>query len=498
MNDSSPLVSHRRGRPKGGLGLIRVAAIVGLLCGVFPVSVWGQALDRSRPPELAPLPPLKLPKVHRQKLPTGWEIVVLEMHETPVVDVTLLLRAGSVRDPADRPGIATFTANMLDEGAGQRNALEIAEEADYLGASLTAGAGWEAAQVSLHVPKRRLAPALDLMADVVLRPAFPDSEIVRQRDLRRTAILQLRDQPTSIAPLAFNAILFGARHPYGRPQGGNEASTDSLNREQVKKFYDTYYRPNGARLLLVGDITADESRKLVSDRFGSWKRGSMPALPVLPAPAPSSRTIYLVDKPGAAQSVIRIGHVGVARSTPDYYALQVLNTILGGSFTSRLNQNLRETHGYTYGASSAFEMRRLAGPFRATASVVTAKTDSSLIEFMRELRGIRDRPVSRDEIEKAKAYITLGLPSQFETTAGAAAQFVDLLANNLPLDYYDRFGAKINAVTVADVQRVAKKYLNPDQFAVVVVGDRSQIEPRIRALNEGPIQLRDLWGQEVR
>ncbi len=455
-------------------------------------------LDRSKPPVLGPLPPLALPAIQSQKLANGLELDVVEMHEVPVVDVTLLLHAGAMRDPADTPGIATFTANMLDEGAGSRDALAIADEEAYLGAELSTAAGAENATVNLHCTKPKLGPALDLMSDVVLRPAFADSEITRQRELRKNALLQLRDQPTQIAPIAFNAIVFGNGHPYGRPAGGNEASTERLDRTRVKAFYDAYYRPDNARLLIVGDITPAEAKGLAEARFGSWKAGSATPPPVATAPAAGPRTFYLVDKPGAAQSVIRMGNVGVARSTPDYFPLRVLNTMLGGSFTSRLNQNLRETHGYTYGARSAFDMRRLPGPFVATASVVTAKTDSSLIEFFKELRRIRTEPVPETELQKTKSNMTLGLPGDFETTADAAVQYLDLIANDLPLDSYSGYIDKIEAVTAADVQRVAEKYIDPDHFVVVVVGDRKVIEPGIKALNEGPIVARDLWGQEMR
>jgi predicted Zn-dependent peptidase len=455
------------------------------------------AVDRSQPPPLGAPAPLKVPPVQVQKLDNGLEIAVVEMHEVPVVDVTLLVRAGAARDPREMPGLATFTANMLDEGAGRRNALEIAEETDFLGAELFTTASLENAQVRLHVPKRNLSGALDLMADVALHPTFPDSEVARQRELRKNAILQLRDQPTAIAPVAFHAIVFGADHPYGHATGGTEVSTAALDRETVVRFYETYYRPGNARLLIVGDVTPSEARSLVESRFGSWKPAEVPAAPGGDPPPAARRTFYLVDKPAAAQSVVMIGHVGVPRSSPDYFALRVLNTILGGSFTSRLNQNLRETHGYTYGARSSFDMFRLAGPFRAGASVVTAKTDSSLIEFFKELRGIRDAQVPEAELQKAKAYITLGLPQEFETTQGATAMYLELLANELPLDYYDRFIPQVNAITAADVQRVAQRLIDPDHFAVVVVGDRKEIEAGIRALGEGDIAMRDLWGQAL-
>ena len=478
-----------------------VLAALSAVCSAVPPrgELTAQALDRTRPPALGPAPVLRLPTPRTATLPNGLRIVVIEMHEVPVVDLSLIVDAGAVADPDDLPGLATFTANMLDEGAGTRSALEISEEVDFLGARLGTGAAYDVATVSLHVAKRQLGPALDLMADVVLRPTFADSEITRQRDLRRTAILQQRDQPVAMAGLAFPAIVFGGMHPYGRPIGGTEPSTAALSRDRVAQFYRTHYRPGNATLLIVGDISLAEAQLLVAPLFGSWERAEAPAAAAAPAPAaPVARTIYLVDKPGAAQSVIRIGHVGVPRDNPDYYVLEVFNTILGGSFTSRLNQNLRETHGYTYGASSSFAMRRLAGPFTAGASVQSAKTDSALIEFMRELRRIRDEAVPQAELDKAKAYLALGFPGSFETTGGTAAQFRDLLMYGLPLSYYATYVRRINAVTAADVQRVARRYLDPDRLAIVVVGDRSQIEAGLRALNEGPISVRDMWGQEIR
>jgi len=476
---------------------MKAATTLAVLALGAPLALHAQ-VNRTRPPALGTPPALVVPRAQVATLPNGLQLVVVEMHKVPVVDVTLLVRAGSVRDPNDMPGLATFTAAMLDQGAGRRSAPDIADETAYLGAQLFTRASAEWASVSLHVPKRQLAPALDLMADVALRPTFPDSEVGRQRSQRLANILQLRDRPTAQAPIAFNAIVYGALHPYGWPSDGNEAAASALARDRVADFYSTYYRPNGARLLVVGDITLAEARRLLAARFGAWQRGQVPPLPSAEAPAPGPRTIYLVDKPGAAQSVFRIGHVGVRRDTPDWQALEVMNTILGGSFTSRLNQNLRETHGYTYGASSAFVGRRLPGTFFAAASVQTAKTDSALVEFMRELRRMRDSIVPGPELAKAKSYITLGLPGSFETTSGTAAQFRDLIENDLPLDYYRTYITRINAVTQADVQRVARRYVQPDHFAIVIVGDRSQIEAGLRAVNEGPISLRDLWGQVVR
>jgi predicted Zn-dependent peptidase len=474
---------------------LRITVSFGAALAAAPLAA--QQVDRTHPPTPPAPPALRVPAVQTATLPNGLQLAVVEMHKVPVVDVTLQFGAGTARDPDDLPGLASFTATMLQQGAGARGALDIADETAFLGASLNTGAGYDAATASLHVPTRRLGLALDLLADVVLRPTFPDTEVARQRDLRRSQILQQRDQPVAMANVAFAAIVFGATHPYGRPPNGTETSTAALNRDQVLQFYQTYYRPNTARMLIVGDITLTEALRLVRARFGEWARAAASPAAEAPAPAGAVRTIYLVDKPGAAQSVFRIGQVGVSRATPDYFPLEVLNTILGGSFTSRLNQNLRETHGYTYGAGSQFAMRRMAGPFLATASVVTAKTDSALIEFMRELRRIRDEAVPQTELAKAKAYITLGLPADFETTQGAARQFSNLLLYDLPLDYFSAYIPRINAVTAADVQRVARQYLDPDHFAIVLVGDRSKIEAGLQALHEGAIAYRDMWGQAV-
>lgn len=451
--------------------------------------------DRTSPPKLPPAAAIRLPRMQTLKLANGLQLSVVEIHKAPVVDVTVIVGAGAVRDPDDLPGLATFTAGMLDEGAGIRNSLAIADEVDFLGASLSTGAGLEAAQINLHIPRRGLEAGLDLLADLTLRPMFPDSEIARQRELRHSQLLQLRDQPTSIAPVAFNSVLFGPNHPYGRPIGGTDASTERLDRARVTSFYSQYFRPTNATVLLVGDVTMADARKLVDMRFGGWGGDPVPALPVLAPPPAAARGFYLVDKTDAPQSVIRIGNVGAARSTPDYYALQVLNTVLGGSFTSRLNHNLRETHGFTYSASSAFEMRRLAGPFRAGASVGTAKTDSAVIEFMKEMRRVRDEAVPDTELKKAKQYLTLGLAGDFEGTAQAAQRFADLVVNHLPADTWDRYAGGIESVKAADVQRVARKYVDPDHFVVLIVGDVKQIEPGLQALNEGAVSHRDLWGQ---
>lgn len=435
-----------------------------------------------------PAPALSLPASTRRTLPNGLEVVYVRHGSLPVVHATLVTPAGNMRDPESLPGLAGFTSQMLDEGAGGKTSLQLSEALDQLGASLSTGVSWDAATINLHVLRDRLPQALELMADVVVRPDVPENELSRVRDEQITELVSARDEPAIIAANAANALVFGGEHPYGRLP--TVESTRRFMRDSITAFHSQYYRPVGSTLILVGDVNPDTIHPTVERAFGAWA-GRAPAN-VVPgqSPYPARTTVYLIDKPGAAQSEIRIGHVGVPRASPDYFPLIVLNTILGGSFTSRLNTNLREIHGYSYGASSSLGMRLGAGPFVAGSSVFTAKTDSAVIEFLRELRRIREDSVSADELLRAKNYVALGLPRQFETTAGVANQLAQVEVYDLPGDFYNSYVPRIMAVTAADVQRVARQYIQPDRAVIVVVGDRAQIEPGLRALNLAAFEVR--------
>jgi predicted Zn-dependent peptidase len=445
---------------------------------------------RTTPPTLAPPPKLTLPPVVTRELPNGLRLFVVEKHELPVADFILLVGTGSEADTPSRSGLATITAAMLDEGAAGRSALEIADQEAFLGIRLGAGSGWDASTVSVHTTTGQLDSALALFADVALQPEFPGSELERVRKERLTELVQLRDEGPAIADRAYASIVFGAQNPYGRPQSGTEATIAAITRSDLQQFYDTYYRPNNAAMIVVGDVSPADVEQRVGRLFGRWQRGPVPPVRFGEAPAARATTVYLIDKPGAPQASFRIGGVGVPRSTSDYFALQVMNTILGGSFTSRLNQNLREKHGYTYGAGSSFSMRREAGPFTARAEIVGAKSDSALIEFMKELRAIRDT-IPAAELDRAKRYLELRTPALFETTGRIAAQLVPVVLYGLPHDFYDSYVQRIDEVTQADVQRVARRYVDPGHMAVVIVGDRKSIEPELRALNIAPVVVRE-------
>ena len=469
-----------------------------LLCSALFVSLpqAQQPPDRSKPPALGPAPALDLPSIQKRALSNGLPVWIVEAHKVPLAQVNLVVMAGSNDDPAGKFGAANLTAAMLDEGAGARSALEIADAVDYLGAELVTTSSSDSSAVRLNVPVARLRDALPIMADVAIRPTFPVQDLERLRQERLTALIQARDDPAQIIPLAFQRVVFGAAHRYGTGQAGTEGTLKTFTADDLKTFHTAMYQPSNATLIVVGDITPDDAARRATALFGGWTRGTVPAVRYPTARASGATTVYLVDKPGAAQSSVRIGSIGVARSTSDYFALQVLNTILGGSFTSRLNNNLRETHAYTYGANSRFDMRRQAGPFAAGAEIVTAKTDSALVQFMKELAAIRDT-IPTTELEKAKQYLQLQLPGDFETTGDIASQLVPVVVYGLPLDYYNGYVQSIGAITQADVQRVARQYLDPAKMAVVIVGDRKTIEPGIRALNLGTVVVRDATGKTI-
>jgi zinc protease len=456
--------------------------------------------DVTKPPVLRPPPRLALPPITMRELPNGLRLMVVEHHELPVADFTLIVRSGYESDPGERAGLASLTAALLDEGTPTRSALQIADQQAFLGVRLNTSASWDASTVSLHTPTAQLDSALALFADVVLNPAFPDAEVGRLKTERLTLLTQLKDRPTAIADQAYAAIVFGSDYPYGRPTLGTETSVKAITRGDVHGYYEEHYRPNNATLIVVGDVQPADIQQRLSTLLGRWQRRNVPPALFNKAPARNEArrtTIYLIDKPGAAQSSVRIGAIGVARSTPDYFPLLVMNTVLGVPFTSRLMQNLRETHGYTYGARSRFDMRREAGPFTAAAEIVTAKTDSALIEFMKELRAIRDT-VPQAELQKAKRYLQLMLPSLFETTSDIAYQLTPLAIHNLSSDFYNSYVQRIEQVTQADVQRVARKYIDPERLSIVVVGDRKQIEAGIRKLGMGEVEIRDIYGARVR
>ena len=477
------------------LGKTGTLSVVALLA-VQSVATAQGTFDRTRPPELGPPPRVALPPIVTRQLLNGLKLLIVEQHELPLADFVLLVGSGGTADPVGKTGIANLTAQMLREGTTTRKSLDIADQIAFLGINLSPTSSWESSTLSLHTPTAQLDSALALFADVALHPSFPANEFERIRKNRLTELLQLRDQGPAIANIVFPAIIYGSAHPYGVPLIGTETSVKSLTTADLQSYYQSNFKPNNATLIIVGDVNPDQIEQKINGLFAGWQRGDVPPLNYSEPPKSGSTTIYLIDKPGAAQSSFRIGSVGVPRSTKDYFALTVMNTILGGSFSSRLNQNLREAKGYTYGAGSRFDMRRAAGPFTASAEIVSAKTDSALLEFMKELKNIR-QSVPTDELSRAKRYLQLQLPGNFETTQQIGAALVPVALYGLPLDYFNNYVQNVEGVTQADVARVAQQYINPGSLAVVIVGDRKSIEPALKSTNVGPIVIRDITGQPI-
>jgi zinc protease len=466
------------------------AAVCAIVVTMATAAVFTQSgPDRSRPPASGPAPALSIPAIQKQALSNGLPVWIVEMHEVPVVNVSLIVRSGAAADPAGRFGAASFTAAMLDEGAGTRDALELADAIDSLGASLTTNSSFDASSVRLHALVSTLDAALPIMADVALRPSFPQTDLERLRGERLTTLLQLRDNPAQLASAAFSRLLYGAAHRYGTGAMGTEATNKALSADDLRAFHAAHYQPSNAHLLVVGDVTAAAVMPLLESAFGAWRNAGTVPTPTLPATAPiKARQIYLIDKPGAAQSQIRIGSVGVARHTPDYHAIDVANTMLGGSFSSRLNLNLREKNGYSYGAGSQFAMRQQPGPFLALAGVQSDKTREALVEFFNELTGMSTPPPT-EELTRVRNLQALGFPGAFETTTGMAAQLIDLVVYGLQESFFNEYVPKIQAVTAADVQRVARQHIQPDRVIVVIAGDLKSIEAPIRAAKLGPVTI---------
>lgn len=448
--------------------------------------VTAQTPDRTKPPALGPTPSVKINPVQRFELKNGLKVIVYEKHEVPIVQMNLVVKAGSVNEAPDKLGIAGMTANMMDEGANGKSALELSDAIDFLGSSIGASGGLHTSGVSLRSTVSKFDESLKLFADILLHPDFPQKELDRLQKQYITSLMQAYDQPRAIAAAASGSLVFGKDHPYGRTSVGTESMIKSFTVADLKNFYSTYYRPNNSFLIVVGDVKADEVVAKLEKAIGGWEKRDVKEVTVPNAKQVNDRKIFLIDKPDAAQSVIRICRIGTDRMTKDYFPLLVMNTILGGSFTSRLNNNLREEHGYAYGAGSGFSFRPSAGSFTAASDVQTDVTDKALQEFMKELNGI-SKPVSDVELERAKNYIALGYPDNFSSISSIAGQLVDMELYHLPEDYFNNYIGNVLAVKKDDVRRVAKKYIDTDDLAIIIVGDKAKIEKGLQTTKVGKI-----------
>ena len=451
-------------------------------------------VDRSRVPSVGPDPTFVFPTARRTTLPNGLDVRTIQHRKMPVVSALLLLRCGAASDPAGQAGLASLTAALLDEGTRVRTGLEVSECFGRLGAQFDVDAGMDATMVRLTTLARVAGDGLSLLAELVREPRFDTGAFDRVRALRLDRLTQLREVAPVIADRTFARLLYG-RQPYGHLPFGTEGGVRTLARDDVVRFHAQCYRPTLATLIVVGDGSHENLAGMAAEAFASWAGASEASEPggghsEVAADPPR---LVVVDRPGAVQSELRIGHVAVSRDTPDYFPLLVLNMALGGQFTSRINLNLREDKGYTYGVRSAFDFRRRPGPFLVQTAVETAATSASIREVLDEIRAVRDgRPVTRLELERAVAGLTRGYPRGFETAEQVARGLAQVALHGLPDDQFSQFGRCVAAVSVADVAQVARDHLDPGRLSAVIVGDRAAVSAAVAEVGLGPPTAFDL------
>ena len=455
---------------------------------------------RAQEPVLGGDSPLNLPPLQRRKLSNGLEVVLAEAHKIPVVQMNLIVRGGWSADQREKLGVAGFMSRMQDEGTKKRSTLQISDEIQRLGANISTGSALDNCVVSLNALAARLQPSLDLWTDVVLNPSFPADEIERQRQQVLGQIQQDRKRPVQMGLRILPGLLYGEDHPYGQPftGTGSEATVKAIARDDLVAYHATWFKPNNATLVVVGDVTMNQIVPMLEKALGNWKQGEVPAIQVAERPQPARTTVYLVDKPGAAQSVLLVGQLLPPRNNPDAVPFEVLNTILGGSFISRINMNLREEKGYTYGAFCFPMQARGQGAYIGFTQVRTDVTKESLAEMTKELRDIREkRPVTAKELEEAQTNMMRSVPGEFDTIGEIAGKIGDIVTYGLPDDFYAKYPQRVSETTTQKLTSLARERIVPDNQAIVVVGDREKIEPGLRELGIGPIEYLDADGRPV-
>jgi predicted Zn-dependent peptidase len=444
--------------------------------------------DRSRPPGKGPPPELRVPEQRHFTLSNGLAVRLVEYRRLPIVALNLVADAGGARDPAARPGLASFTAAMLTEGTRTRSATRISDEAGFLGASISASAGLDSASVGGAVLVKHLPAFLDLFADVATSPAFPKADFARVQDERLVALLQQRDQPQAIASKAFAPVFWGP-HPYGHYLLGTEDSVKAMRPKDLAAFHGRHWRPGNAELVVVGDVSEADLRPLLERTLGRWQPGAK-ALPLPPAPAAAPRRTVLLEKADAPQAYLLLGMPGLRRDSDEFAAASVAFQVLGGGMSSRLFRNLREDKGYTYGVYARGDARRLAGVSFVVGSVKAEVTGAAMKELFSELRRMREEPVSAAELEDAKNALVLGLPADFATAGAIAGRLAELAVHGLPDDYWNRYADLVGKVTAEDVRRFAAERLDPARLTVVMVANPAVVRPQLADLPLGPIEVR--------
>lgn len=457
------------------------------------------AAQTPAPPAPGPLRPYVFPPVNQFQLDNGLKVIVVEKHNLPVISGRLIIDAGAQREPGPKNGLASLTGRLLSEGTADMSGAEIARQMDALGAQFSTGGGYSTSFADVVALKNVFPQAMQLAAKTVMTPSFPPTEFVRVKNQALAAYQQTRARASGLAAEAFIRAAFDSSAPFSRPPSGTLTSIGALTRDDVVNWHRTMYAPSASTLLLVGDITPAEARTVAQQAFGSWSATRPSSAPVAnPIRRSTGTRVILVDRPGSVQSSIIIGQPGFQATDPDYIPMLALNHVLGGAVSSRLNTNLREKHGYTYGIFSGLDLRPGAGVFQMSSEVRTNATDSALAEAISEYRRIVAEPVPSAELQSYVNNLVSGFPNSVQSVQGLSARIQSLIVWGLPFDFYTTYRERLAAVTTEDVQRVAAAKLTPDNVIVVVAGDVSKIEAPIKARNLGAVEVWDASGNRVR
>jgi zinc protease len=470
-----------------------------LVVGAISLSAGAGLAQTVQPPPPGPLRPYVFPPVEQFQLSNGLKVILVQKHTLPVVGGRLILDAGSMREPAAKNGLASLTGSLLSEGTGTMTGAEIARAMDAFGAQYSTGGGFSTAFADVVALKTVFPQALALAARTVIAPSFPAGEVSRVKNQALAAYQQSRARTAGLASDAFLRAAFDSAAPFSRPASGTPATITALTRDDVVNWHRTMYAPSAATLLLVGALTPAEARSIAQQAYGSWTATRTPLTEVQNPIRPSSGTrVILVDRPGSVQSSIIIGQPGFRATDPDYLNMVALNHVLGGGFSSRVNMNLREKRGYTYGAFSVLDLRPGSGAFRITSDVRTNATDSAVVEVVNEYKRIAGEPVPAPELQSAINNMVSSFPSAVQSVQGLSGRIQQLIVWGLPVDFYVTYRERLAAVTTDDVRSVATSRLTPNNVIVVVAGDLSKIEAPIRARNLGTVEVWDVNGNRVR
>jgi zinc protease len=453
------------------------------------VSARPKETPRPGRPQSAPNRPYRFPQFERRKLDNGAQLIVAPVKKLPIATAAIIVDAGAIADPAGREGIASLTADLLLEGTAKIPGAELIERFEQLGAALEVETSWDVSVISLTALSKHLGPAVRLLGEMLREPAFPAREVDRLKSERHTELMARRSEPRELADVMFSRVLYAGASRYARPAGGTEASIAAITAEDVRKFYEQRYRAGGITMVIVGDVDANAAEDMARAAMSGVTGGAPTKASAEITIARTTRAVHLVTKPEAQQAELRIGHSGLPRAHPDYFAVTVMNAVLGGLFSSRINLNLREKHGYTYGASSLYEWRRQAGPFTVSTAVQTEVTSKAAAEVISEIDRIRNAEIEADELSLVTSYLDGLFPIRFETTESIAAALVNMTTFGLPDDYHDTYRDRVRATTVADVLAAARKHLHPETLQMLVVGDVSQVRPQLETLGFGPLTV---------